>query len=245
MSSQTSGSEPQPSAAPSSAVPVALQRVALHAVASGLTPLIPVPFLDEYALRRVREQMVRSILRERSLSAADRTVTVLAGLHPREGSRLQQFVGKAALLSLRLAWRKAYKRFATALWVKDCVDMASLSLHHGYLLQHALTKGHLDALSLANEDTARRVHSAIDAACKELDARPVNQVLRRLFTGSQLLLTELAKALDKWTGSPRTPQQGEAQEVASLAERLAAAMWEERGYFQSLESLYEKHFRAP
>ncbi len=243
MSSQTSGSEPQPSATPST-VPAALQRVALHAVASGLTPLIPVPFLDEYALRRVREQMVRSILRERTLSASDRTVTVLAGLHPREGSRLQQFVGKAALLSLRLAWRKAYKRFATALWVKDCVDMASVSLHHGYLLQHALAKGHLDALSLANEDTARRVHSAIDAACKELDARPVNQVLRRLFTGSQLLLTELAKALDKWTGSPRTPQQGEAQEVASLAERLAAAMWEERGYFQSLEALYEKHFQA-
>ncbi len=244
MSAPTSGSEPQPSA-PSSHVPAALQRVALHAVASGLTPLIPVPFLDEYALRRVREQMVRSILRERSLSASDRTVTVLAGLHPREGSRLQQFLGKAALLSLRLAWRKAYKRFATALWVKDCVDMASLSLHHGYLLQHALAQGHLDAASLTTEDTARRVHTAIDAACKELDARPVNQVLRRLFSGSQLLLSELAKALDKWTGSPRTPQQGEAQEVASLAERLAAAMWEERGYFQSLESLYEKHFRAP
>jgi hypothetical protein len=243
MSSQTSGSEPQPSAAPST-VPAALQRVALHAVASGLTPLIPVPFLDEYALRRVREQMVRSILRERALSASDRMVTMLAGLHPREGSRLQQFVGKAALLSLRLAWRKAYKRFATALWVKDCVDMASLSLHHGYLLQHALAKGHLDARSIANEDIARRIHSAIDAACKELDARPVNHVLRRLFSGSQLLLTELAKALDKWTGSPRMPQQGEEQEVASLAERLAAAMWEERGYFQSLESLYEKHFQA-
>jgi len=240
MSSQTPGSEPS-----SSTVPEQVRRVALYAVASGLTPLIPVPFLDEYALRRVREQMVRSILRERSLSASDRTVTVLAGLYPRQGSRLQQFLGKAALLSLRLAWRKAYKRFATALWVKDCVDMASVSLHHGYLLQYALSQGHLDARTLATEDVARRVHSAIDAACKELDARPVNQVLKRLFTGSQLLLTELAKALDKWTGSPRTPQQGEAQEVASLAERLAAAMWEERGYFQSLEALYEKHFQAP
>jgi hypothetical protein len=239
MSSPTSGSEPQPSS-----VPIAVQRVALHAVASGLTPLIPVPFLDEYALRRVREQMVRSILRERALSAPDRTVTVLAGLHPREGSRLQQLASKVALFSFRLAWRKAYRRLATALWVKDCVDMASLSLHHGYLLQHALGRGDLDALSLANEDTARRVHTAIDAACKELDARPVNQVLRRLFTGSQLLLTELAKALEQWTGTPRTPQQGEAQEVASLAERLAAALWEERGYFQSLEALYEKHLKA-
>jgi hypothetical protein len=218
-----------------------VQRVALHAVVSGLTPLIPVPFLDEYALRRVREQMVRAILRERALSASDRTVAVLAGLYPRAGSRLQQFASKAALFSLRLAWRKAYRRLATALWVKDCVDMASLSLHHGYLLQYALERGDLDARNLTTEDAARRVHSAIDAACKELDARPVNQILRRLFDGSRLLVDELTKALENWNGAPRTPKQDEDQEVASLAERLASAMWEERGYFQSLESLYAKH----
>ncbi|MFY0572693.1 hypothetical protein ACN28E_53930 [Archangium lansingense] len=239
MSSPTSGSEPQ-----SSTVPPRVQRVALYAVVSGLTPLIPVPFLDEYALRRVRERMVRTILREYSFSPPDRTVTVLAGLHPREGSRLQQFASKTALISLRLTWRKAYKRLATALWVKDCVDMASVSLHHGYLLQHALERGDLDATRLATEDTPRRVHDAIDAACKELDARPVNQVLRRLFAGSRLLLAELSKALEHWNGAPRTPMEGEDQEVASLAERLAAAMWEERGYFQSLESLYAKHLQA-
>ncbi|KFA92956.1 hypothetical protein [Archangium violaceum] len=239
MSSQTSGSEPQPSA-----VSPQVQRVALYAVASGLTPLIPVPFLDEYALRRVREGMVRSILRERSFSPPDRTVTVLAGLHPREGSRLQQFASKTALFSLRLTWRKAYRRLATAIWVKDCVDMASVSLHHGYLLQHALERGDLDATTLATEDVPRRVHAAIDAACKELDARPVNQALRRLFAGSRLLLSELTKALESWNGAPRTPLEGEEQEVASLAERLATAMWEERGYFQSLESLYSRHFQA-
>ncbi|WP_239014780.1 hypothetical protein [Archangium violaceum] len=215
--------------------------MAFYAVVSGLTPLIPVPFLDEYALRRVREQMVRTILRERSFSPPDRTVTMLAGLHPREGSRLQQLASKAALVSLRLTWRKGYRRLATALWVKDCVDMASISLHHGHLLQHALERGDLDARTLATEDVPRRVHAAIDAACKELDARPVNQALRRLFAGSRLLLDELSKALENWSGAPRTPQQGEDQEVASLSERLAASMWEERGYFQSLESLYAKH----
>jgi hypothetical protein len=240
MSVQASASEPQ-----SSPVPPQLQRVALHAVASGLTPLIPVPFLDEYALRRVREQMVRAILRERSLFAPDRTVTVLAGLHPREGSRVQWLASKAFFLSLRLAWRKVYRRLALALWVKDCVDMASISLHHGYLLQHALERGDLDGNNLASEEAARRVHAAIDAACKELDPRPVNQALRRLFAGSRLLLDELARALaSSWNGAPRKPEQGEEQEVASLAERLAAAMWEERGYFQSLEALYVKHLQA-
>ena len=224
--------------------PEQVRRVALFAVASGLTPLIPVPFLDEYALRRVRVQMVRTLLRERSLTAPERTITALAGLYPRQGSRLQQLASKTALFSLRLTWKKAYRRLATALWVKDCVDMASLSLHHGYLVQHALERGDLPQDSLATPDRARQVQRAIDAACKELDSRPINQALRRLFAGSRLLLSELSRALENWNGAPRTPQAGEADEVASLAERLAAAMWEERGYFQSLEALYARHLGA-
>ena len=229
---------------PASPLPAPLQRVAMYAVASGLTPLIPVPFLDEYALRRVREQMVRTLLRERSLTTPERTITVLAGLYPRQGSRMQQAASKLALVSLRVTWKKAYRRLATALWVKDCVDMASLSLHHGYLLQHALERGDLTQASLATPERARQVHRAIDAACKELDSRPINQALRRLFAGSRLLLSELSRALENWNGAPRTPQAGEAEEVASLAERLAAAMWEERGYFQSLENLYARHLAA-
>ena len=237
MSSQAPPSSPP-------GVPSQLQRVALHAVASGLTPLIPVPFLDEYALRRVREGMVRTILRERSFSPPDRTVTVLAGLHPREGSRLQQVFSKTALFSLRLTWRNPYRRMATALWVKDCVDMASTSLHHGYLLQHALGRGDLDARSLQVQATALRVHAAIDAACAEQDPRPVNQLLRRLFSTSKLLLSELSRALDNsLNGSPRVPGPGEDHEVASLTDRLAAQLWEERGYFQALVERYEKHFQ--
>ncbi|MFY0582251.1 hypothetical protein ACN28S_55420 [Cystobacter fuscus] len=165
-------------------IPAPVRRVAQHAVAAGLTPLVPVPFVDDYALRRVREDMVRSLLAERGLSAPRPTLRVLAGLHPREGSRLQQLAGKAALLSLRLARRKSYRRLVSALWLKDCVDMASLCLHHGYLLQYALERGDLPAHALATPDAAHRVQAAIHAACAELDARPLNQALRRLWASS-------------------------------------------------------------
>jgi hypothetical protein len=37
------------------------------------------------------------------------------------------------------------------------------------------------------------------------------------------------------------PEKGEEAEVSSLADRLAAALWEQRGYFTSLEERYEKH----
>jgi hypothetical protein len=210
--------------------------VAFHAVAAGLTPLIPVPFLDDFALRQVREKMVRALLQEHGLPTPDPAVAVLAGSHLSRsvGGRLLGYLKSVALFPIRKLFRKVF----LVLWVKDCVDMASVSLHHGYLLQHALARGDLDARGLEG-DAPGRVYAAIDAACREVDARPINQLLRRLFEGSRLLLAEAARAfLQPLRGQPRVPEQGEQAEVASLADRLAAALWEERGYFTALEQRY-------
>lgn len=230
--------EPNPPS--SNAPPPQLGRVAFHAVASGLTPLIPVPFLDDYALRQVRERMVRSVLQEHGLPTPPKAVAILAGSHISStlGGRVLNLLKSVALLPFKKIFRKAF----FVLWVKDCVDMASYSLHHGYLLQHAAARGDLNVGTLQG-DTPQRVHDAILAACKEMDARPVNQLLRRLFAGSRLLIAEATKALmNPLRGQPRVPEKGEEAEVASLADRLAAALWEQRGYFTALEQHYGKHF---
>jgi hypothetical protein len=223
---------------PSSAPPPQLGRIAFHAVASGLTPLIPIPYLDDYALRQVRERMVRAVLEEHGLTAPAKAVRILAGSHVTSplGSQLLGFLKSLALLPFRRLWRKAF----LVLWVKDCVDMASYSLHHGYLLQHALVRGDLGASTLEGE-APLKVHDAILAACKEMDSRPINQMLGRLFEGSRLLLNEVTQALmNPLVAQPRVPEQGEAAEVASLADRLAAALWEERGYLTALQERYEQ-----
>jgi hypothetical protein len=229
---------------PSSAPPPQLGRVAFHAVASGLTPLIPIPYLDDYALRQVRERMVRALLEEQGLKAPVKAVRILAGSHVTStlGSQLLGFLKSVALLPFRRFWRKAF----LVLWVKDCVDMASYSLHHGYLLQHALARGDLGASTLEGE-APLKVHDAILAACKEMDSRPINQLLGRLFEGSRLLLKEVTQALvNPLVAQPRVPEQGEAAEVASLADRLAAALWEERGYLTALQERYEQQLaKAP
>jgi len=219
--------------------PPQLGRVAFHAVASGLTPLIPVPFLDDYALRQVRERMVRAALQEHSLPTPQKAVATLAGSNVSStmGGRILGLLKSLALLPVKKIFRKVF----LVLWVKDCVDMASITLHHGYLIQHAMARGDLTALNLES-DAPLRVHGAIVAACKDVDARPVNQLLRRFFAGSRLLISEATQALmNPLRGQPRVPEQGEEAEVASLADRLAAALWEERGYFASLEKHYEKH----
>jgi hypothetical protein len=225
---------------PSNAPPPQLGRVAFHAVASGLTPLIPIPYLDDYALRQVRERMVRAVLKEGGLSTPAKAVSVLAGSHVTStlGGRLLSMLKSLMLLPFRRVWRRAF----LVLWVKDCVDMASYSLHHGYLLQHAVARGDLSASTL-DGDTPLRVHDAILAACKEVDSRPINQLLVRLFEGSKLLIVEVSKALlSPLIGQPRVPEKGEDAEVASLADRLAEALWEKRGYLTALEERYQKHF---
>jgi hypothetical protein len=224
---------------PSSAPPPQLGRVAFHAVASGITPLIPIPFLDDYALRQVRERMVRSVLQEHGLPTPPKAVAILAGTNVSStlGGRVIGLFKALALLPVKKIFRKVF----LVLWVKDCVDMASYSLHHGYLLQHAMARGDLDARTLET-DAPSRVHDAILTACKEVDSRPVNQLLSRLFAGSRLLIAEATQALlSPLRGQPRVPEQGEQAELASLADRLAAALWEQRGYFTTLEQRYDKH----
>jgi hypothetical protein len=222
----------------SGAVPPSLSRVAFHAVAAGLTPLIPVPFLDDYALRQVREQSVRDQLQEKGLKAPDKAVAVLAGSHDSRplGGRLVSYLKAVALFPVRKVFRKVF----FVLWVKDCVDLTSTCLHHGYLLQHALERGDLDAASLQG-DAPARVQAAIVAACAELDARPVNQALRRLFRSSRLLMAEATRAFLDPKRGPRVPDRAE---VKSLTDRLLRELWEERGYFQALEAHYDKHLRS-
>ncbi|MFB1478715.1 hypothetical protein [Corallococcus sp. RDP092CA] len=227
---------------PPDALPPSLARVAFHAVAAGLTPLIPVPFLDDYALRQVREQSVRDQLKEKGLKAPDKAVAVLAGSYDTRspGGQLLSYLKAVALFPVRKVFRKVF----FVLWVKDCVDLTSVCLHHGYLLHHALERGDLDATSLQG-DAPRQVQAAIVAACSEMDARPVNQALRRLFRSSRVLMAEALRIFLDPKHGPRVPDpRTENAEVRSLTERLLQELWEERGYFAALQAHYDKHLRG-
>ena len=231
-----------PTSRPSTAVPPSLKRVAFHAVAAGLTPLIPVPFLDDYALRQVREQAVRDQLQEKGLKAPDKAVELLAGSNEARtlGGRLVSYLKAVALFPVRKVFRKVF----FVLWVKDCVDLTSATLHHDYLLHHALERGDLDATSLQG-DAPRKVQDAIVAACKEVDARPINQALRRIFRSSRLLMAEATRALVDSKRGPRVPdREGDNAEVQSLTDRLLKELWEERGYFTALEGHYVRHLQG-
>lgn len=224
------------------APPPSLTRVAYHAIASGLTPLIPVPMLDDLALRRVRERMVRDLLADHGIEAPAAVVETLAGSERRVkmSGRVRSSLRSLVLFPVKKVFRKVF----FVLWVKDCVDMASGSLHHGYLLRHALSRGHLD-VGRSSEGAARQVYGAIQAACDDVDPRPVNQVLGRLFKSSRLLLAEATRTLlGRGRAARRRRDDEENREVQSLADRLVAALRGERGYFEMLAARYDQHYAA-
>jgi hypothetical protein len=245
--------------------PPRLQNVAFHAVAAGLTSLVPVPLLDDVLVRRVRQQLVRSVLGARGEGVAESTVEVLAGAPPaaEPGGRVEGVLKGAALRSaqwvadrtlekgLRKAVKKAARRVALVLTVKECVDLASGCLHHGWLLQHAVARGDLDPARLARKAHVLQVHAAIHAACAEVDPRPVEQLLRRSRAGARVLRAFSAQALAAWRRrGPRQEQggppqdRGQGPEATRLRTALLEACWEEEGYFQSLARRYERHLEA-
>lgn len=239
-------SSPAPDTPPPGPPPPALQRAALHAVASGLTPLIPVPLLDDVALRRVRRSLVRTVLGEHGLTAPDAVVSTLAGEAPEKArAHVARLLHKLALAPVTWVARRTFRTLVFTLLVKDCVDVASASLHQGYLLQHALARGHLDASTLQGGTQPARVAAAIAATCREVDPRPVNQLLRRLFASSRALMATAVRVATRNLPRPGEPAPaGAAGEVASLSDTLAKALWEEQGYLQALAERYERHLQS-
>jgi hypothetical protein len=262
MTPDASASSPGPSPSALPPPPPGLQRVTWHAVAAGLTPLIPLPILDEYALGRVRSDLVQQLLQEHGLQAPPAAVAVLAGgVEQTPGGRVAKLLKSAALAPARFVVRKVFRRLVLALWVKDCVDVASEVLHQGYLLQHALQRGDVDARALGEPARLKRVRAAIEAASREVDHRPVNQLLRRLLESSKLLVTAGSRALVAFANRNRPesaqaasaaaaaeasrPDSAESRaEVRSLSERLAAQLWEQQGYLRGLEERYARHLGA-
>jgi hypothetical protein len=98
----------------------------------------------------------------------------------------------------------------------------------------------------------RAVRWAIEATCREVDPRPLNQIVRRTLRGSRQLLREAAGLLGRTLrrerrGAERSAGAAEpsGREAAALAaeerllsgvlDRLAAALWHQEGYRLHLE----------
>jgi hypothetical protein len=210
-----------------------------YAVLTGLTPLIPVPVLDDMAKGYFRRRLVRTLAaaRGRALAAAD----VDALTAERGGGCLGGCVGAVLVYPLKKMFRKV---FFFLEW-KRAVDLTSRTYHFGYLAAYALRPrvGGASALDLRG---AKAVGEALDAVCREAPIKPVEGAVGATFRRSKKILRAAAgllghalRRLDLLDGAGHfitvaaLGEAAEEREVAPVVARLQ----------NSLAAVPDEHFR--
>ena len=225
-------------------------KLALYSWLSGAACLIPVPLLDDWALKLVRRKMTRDLLRDAGLVAGSDQAALLA---EGDGSTTG---GCAAVLvfPVRIVFAilgKIFRKIFFLLAIKQASDESIRTMLHGFLLDDVLQAGIvnqevLSAGSAANQ-VSSRIYWAIDAAMHEIDPRPFRTAVRNLFRRQRRELSRTSNELasearrQKRAGdSSRTDQFGEMPQLnqETAVDQLGSLFWSNPDYLERLRARF-------
>ena len=227
------------------------RRLTFFSVLAGLCPLIPMPFVDDWAIGTIHRRMVRELGESRDLNLTEEEIRLLAGT----GEKRWPGLLKGAALAMRRGVTKVVgKLFKTAFYVlllREGVHRAVETFVEGYLLLYAA--GLPQALRPASrtEETVRAVRGAVVSTMKEADVTAIHKAIGRAFQESFGLLTEAAVKLgSRWKGlrsgkdvasAPEggVPLEEEEEILGGFVDRLAGSLWGDEEYFESLEKAFD------
>jgi hypothetical protein len=209
-----------------------------YAVLVGLTPLIPIPFVDDLARDYFRRRLVADLA---ALRGVPLQAPVVQGLTAEPGGCFAVgCLGQALLYPFKLIFRKL---FFFLEW-KRSLDLTSHTYHYGYLVDCALREGYLGPI--APRATAE-VRDAIDAVCRTAPVRPVESAVAGVFRQSRSLLgsavgliTDTIRHLSGGRDAARVEaalggvEAEERKQVAGIVEQLQ----------QRFSTIPDAHFRA-
>ena len=216
-----------------------------YSVLAGLTPLIPLPFIDDILRSYFRRRMLRALAAARGVSLSEADVHLLAD-QPRQGC----LTGCLLIPILYLLKRVLRKLFLFLEW-KRAIDVASEAYHFGSLLDYLLEKRRL-----APEGThdAARVRAAVDAVLERRGTSPIDKAVREAFDRSRAAVVGAARGLMSAVRglTRRTPpeqvekavqgvERDQAREVSHVTEALEDALEKVPvGYLEGLCRLLEE-----
>ncbi len=194
-----------------SVAPKAQRDILVHSVLAGLTPLIPLPWVDDWAREGIQTRMVRAIAKAHGASLYDADARALGKEAGPKGSMLYSVAKKLAFLPIKKLFRKAL----FVLVVKDMMEVASQTYHVGYLLDFAFGQG------WQGTHAPEKLREAVDAVCKRADTSPVRRAFASVFEESRELLGAAVEAARSWMGSKAEDRDEEhPKEVEALVDRL-------------------------
>lgn len=160
-----------------------------YAVFVGLTPLIPVPLVDDLAQSYFRRRLVRMLAASHGRQLSPEDFEALASERG-GGGCLRGCAVQAVVYPLKKVFRKV---FFFLEW-KRAADLTSQTYHYGYLLNYALQprEGGGPIISLRG---AGEVREAIEAVCREAPIKPVESAVGGTFRQSKRVLQSAAGLL--------------------------------------------------
>jgi len=211
-----------------------------YALLAGLTPLIPIPLLDDLAKNYFRKRLVRGLAADAGRRLSDEELDALSA--EKERGCLTGCLITALVYPLKAVFRKLFYFLE---W-KRAADLTSRTYHFGYLVAYALRPraGGASALDLRG---AGAVGSAIQAVCREAPIKPLEAAVGGTFRQSRRVLKGaaalLSSALRRVTGRARAEQVAEAiQSVEPEEERELDPVVTRLQ--RSIANVPEEHFRS-
>ncbi|HEX5707481.1 MAG TPA: hypothetical protein VFX96_09310 [Pyrinomonadaceae bacterium] len=216
--------------------PKTRKTIATHAVLAGLTPLIPVPVVDDLAKSFFRQRLVTSLAAAHGRVLAAGEAEALAA--ERETGCLGGCVGTVVLYPLKKVFRKI---FFFLEW-KRAVDLTSRTYHFGYLVDHLFA----ERLDERTGRSAAEVGAALDAVCREAPIKPLEAAVGATFRQSRGVVAAGASLLER--SLRRVVGREKKKEVERAVESVEAE--EERQIEpvvtrlqRSVEAIPDEHFR--
>lgn len=193
-----------------------------HAALVGLTPLIPIPFVDDMAKDYLQRRLVQTLANTHDLTLTAEDIKVLGD------DASKSWVGGAAktvaLFPLKLMLRKTF----LILQGKRVIDSVSECLHRGFLLDLAFENRWC---APAGSRQPAEVRAAIDAVCREVPTKPLDHAVRAGFARSKIAVKKASEMLERslkkmtWSTFRRGPRESLAapaeQDVARVVELMA------------------------
>lgn len=215
--------------------------VATHAALAGLCPLIPVPFVDDLAIRRIVRRMYRSLFAAHGYTIPDHGADILRAS---PANRLRDAAAAVAMFPVK----KVVRKLVYVLAVKDCAEVASSVFHDGWLLARVLEDARADAgPSPEDPELLRRVREATLKTYEDIDPAPLRRALTSSFLAAKVgvrqglqSLRSLLRDREDTADKPASPDG-----VRDLASRVAAATRSEWQYMDALEQSFRRHLGAP
>lgn len=154
-----------------------------HAVLTGLTPLIPVPFVDDLIEGAFVRAMVTRLAERQGRELSDEQIRALT-VTPGRGF-WPGIAGKIALYPAKKLFRKAFYLLE---W-KRAADLISVTYYRGFLLDVALRHGWIELYG------AEAVRAASDIVLQRTNTSPIQQAATGVVSGSRGLFQSLGALL--------------------------------------------------